>query len=313
MEAKVSKQNLGWGILLICFGLVAMMDIYFPVSDWIDLSIFFVGGLITLIIFLMDRSDWTVLIPAYVMLALAVIGAVAIWELVEGDLVGTVVLTLVALPFLVVYIRNRENWWAIIPSFILLAIALILFLTSFVGFNDDIIGPLVLFAIAIPFLVVYFRNKKENWWALIPAYVMIVIGALIGLTEVFNVDDDIIGPSILFAIAIPFLVVYFINRENWWALIPAYAMIVIGTMVGLIETDVLGDLLIPAYIMLAIAIPFFVVYFRNNENWWALIPGGITGLIGLGFLISEPAGRFLAPAALIIAGAWLLLRQTKKG
>jgi hypothetical protein len=259
MESKASKQNLGWGIMLICFGLVAMKDIYFQASEWIDLSIFFVGGLITLIIFLMDRSDWTVLIPAYVLLAIAVIGAVAIWELVEGDLVGTVVLTLVALPFLVVYLRNRGHWWALIPSFILLAIALMLLLTSLNVLSDEMIGPFVLYAIAIPFLVVYF-----------------------------------------------------INRDNWWALIPAYAMIVIGTMVGLIETDVLGDLLIPAYIMLAIAIPFFVVYFRNKENWWALIPGGITGLIGLGFLLSEPIGRFLLPAALIAAGVWVLLRQTKK-
>jgi hypothetical protein len=312
MESKSSKQNLGWGILLICFGLVAMKDLYFQLSEWIDLGIFFLGGLITLVIFLTDRSDWTLLIPTYVMLGIAAIGAVAIWDLVSEDLMGTFVLTLVAIPFLTVYVRNREHWWAIIPSFILLAIALILVLTAFVGFSDDIIGPLVLFSIAIPFLVVYFRNKTENWWALIPAYVMIVIGVLIGLTEVFNVDDDIIGPAILYAIAIPFLVVYYRNKENWWALIPAYAMIVIGTMVALIETDTLSDLLIPAFINLAIAIPFFVVYFRNKENWWALIPGGIMGLVGLGFLLSEPVGRFLAPAALIAAGVWVLLRQSRK-
>jgi hypothetical protein len=259
MESKASKQNLGWGILLICGGLIAMKDIYFQASEWIDVGIFFLGGLITLAIFLFDRSDWALLIPTYVMLAIAVIGAVAIWELVSGDLVGTVVLTLVALPFLAVYIRNRQHWWALIPSFVLLAIALMLLLTT------------------------------------------------------LNVlSDEMIAPFILYAIAIPFLVVYFINRENWWALIPAYTMIIIGTMVGLIETDVLGDFLVPAYIMLAIAIPFFVVYFRNKENWWALIPGGITGVIGLGFLLSEPVGRFLVPLVLIAAGVWVLLRQTTK-
>ncbi|MGD8456740.1 MAG: hypothetical protein PVF83_10170 [Anaerolineales bacterium] len=260
METKVSKQNMGWGILLICFGLVAMKDIYFQASEWIDLGIFFLGGLITLAIFLTDRSDWTLLIPAYVLLAISTIGAVAIWELVSGDLVGTVVLTLVAIPFLAVYIRNKVHWWALIPSFILLAIALMLLLTS------------------------------------------------------LNIlSDDQIAPFILYAIAIPFLVVYYINRENWWALIPAYTMIVIGTMVGLIEANVLDDFLVPAYIMLAIAIPFFVVYFRNKENWWALIPGGITGFIGLVFLLSEPYGRFLLPLILIAAGVWVLLRQTQKG
>jgi hypothetical protein len=229
MESKASKQNIGWGVLLICFGIVAMLDIYYPMSDWLDISIFFVGGLIASAIFWTDRSNWVLLIPVYVMWAIALIGAVAILDLLQGDIIGSLVLTLIGVPFLVVYLRNR--------------------------------------------------------------------------------GDDLIAPFILYAIAVPFLVVYFINREHWWALIPAYTMVVIGTMVGLIETGILSDMIIPAYINLAIAIPFFVVYFRNKENWWALIPGGIMGLIGLGFLLSEPVGQFLIPAALILVGGWILVRQ----
>lgn len=260
MESKVNKQNLGWGILLICFGISALLDIYTGVSEWYKFGIFFLGGLVALAIFFADRSDWALLIPAYVMIAIAAIGAMAVLDLLDGDIMGSFVLVLVAAPFLAVYLRNREHWWALIPSFILFAIALMLLLTTLNVLGDDLIAPFILYAIAIPFLVVYFRNKKENWWALIPAY----------------------------------------------------AMIVIGTMVGLIETRILGDMLIPAYIMLAIALPFFVVYFRNRENWWALIPGGIMAFIGLGFLLSEPVGRFFVPAALIVTGLWVLLRQGKK-
>lgn len=260
MESKVNKQSVGWGVLLICFGLSAMMDIYFPASDWVNMGIFFLGGLVAFAVFWTDRSDWVLLIPVYVMWAIAGIGAVALLDLLQGDIIGSFVLTLIGVPFLVVYLRNREHWWALIPAFIMLAIALMLLLTTLNILGDDLIALFVLYSIAIPFLVVYFRN-----------------------------------------------------REHWWALIPAYVMIVIGTMVGLIETGVLDDMMIPAYINLAIAVPFFVVYFRNKENWWALIPGGIMGLVGLGFLLSEPVGQFLVPAVLILVGAWLLVRQfTKK-
>jgi hypothetical protein len=30
---------------------------------------------------------------------------------------------------------------------------------------------------------------------------------------------------------------------------------------------------------LAIALPFFILYFRSNENWWAIIPAGVTTVL----------------------------------
>ena len=256
MKSMANKQNMGWGILLICFGLAAITNLYTGISDWVSVTIFFLGGLAAFAVFWTDRSNWLLLIPVYVTWAITAIVVVALLDLLQGEIMGTLALTLVGVPFLAVYLRNRDNWWAIIPSFILFAIALMLLLTTLNVLSDEMIAPLILFSIAIPFLVVYFTN-----------------------------------------------------RDYWWALIPAYAMIVIGIMVGLIETGILKDLLIPAYIMMAIAIPFFVVYFRNKEYWWALIPGGIMCLMGLGFLLSEPVGKFLIPAALIIVGAWVLVRQ----
>jgi uncharacterized membrane protein HdeD (DUF308 family) len=61
--------------------------------------------------------------------------------------------------------------------------------------------------------------------------------------------------------------------------------------------------------MFAVAIPFFVVYLRNPKHWWALIPGGITAVIGLSFLIAEAVAQYVLPVVLIIAGAVILLRH----
>ena len=102
---------------------------------------------------------------------------------------------------------------------------------------------------------------------------------------------------------------FVLDRSRWWALVPAYSLLAIGGMIGLIGAGVLDDLLVPAYIMFAVAIPFFVVYARNTRLWWALIPGGITGIIGLAFLMADSAVQYIGPVALIVAGAWVLVRQ----
>jgi len=154
----------------------------------------------------------------------------------------------------------------------------------------------------------YFSDQSETW-LLIPGYTLWVIAGLILFTELNILRDESVAFYVLVAIAVPFLVVFLRNREQWWALIPAYVLSAVGLMVGLIGLGVLDDLLVPAYIMFAIAIPFFVVFTRDIKKWWALIPGGIMTIIGLSFLIAESAAQYIVPAALIIVGLWVLVRQ----
>jgi len=80
-------------------------------------------------------------------------------------------------------------------------------------------------------------------------------------------------------------------------------------MVGLIGAEVLDELLIPAYVMFAIAIPFLVVYGLDSRQWWALIPGGIMAGIGLAFLVAEAQADYIVPAILILIGIWMLVRM----
>ena len=253
METRTNKRNLAWGMLLIVFGVDALLDSFLGLDDMIEVGLIALGGLVTLTFFFTDRKDWVLLIPPYILLATAGIAFLVINDMMRDGIIATVVLVLIAIPFLAVFLLNRENWWALIPGWVLLTIGVMVFLLD----QNLLPGDLV------------------------PLYVLSSIG-------------------------MPFLVVYLMNRENWWALIPAYVLLNIATMVTLIVFDLLDGFAIPAYIMFSIAIPFVVVFLINRSQRWALIPAGILSFLGFGFFIGTDLGRYVIPAVLVVAGAWLL-------
>lgn len=188
---------------------------------------------------------------------------------------------------------------------------LILFgIMALVGTFVDL-GPwvwIVVLGLAGLLVFLLFLTDRSEFALLLPTYVLWVIAGLIAITEINILGDAWIPFYVLTSIALPFLVVYFRNRSQWWALIPAYVLLAVGLMVLLLETNILNDLLVPAYVMFAIAIPFLFVYARNRKNWWALIPGGILIVIGLAFLIAEAALEFILPVVFILLGIGILLR-----
>ena len=166
----------------------------------------------------------------------------------------------------------------------------------------------VLAAVGFGAFLIYLTDPSD-WGMLIPAYVLWAIAGLIALIELNVLKYDWIALYVLTAIALPFLVGFLRDRNRWGLLIPAYVLLAVGLMVGLIGAGVLDDLLIPAYVMFGIAIPFLVVYLRNRAHWWALIPAGIMAVIGLSFLIAEEAAQYVMPVMVILAGIWVLARQ----
>ena len=154
----------------------------------------------------------------------------------------------------------------------------------------------------------YSIDRTEKWMLVI-SYALLALASLVSLLTLNILQDPFIATFVLLAIALPFLMAFLQSkRTKWGLLIPFYILLSVGVMVPLIGFGVLEGVLIAAYVLFAIAIPFFVVYARNSRKWWALIPGGITSIIGLSFLIAENAIQFVAPIAMIIAGIWIAFR-----
>jgi uncharacterized membrane protein HdeD (DUF308 family) len=170
----------------------------------------------------------------------------------------------------------------------------------------------ILFVGGIAVYAVYALDRTEKWMLII-SYALLAVAGLVALLELELLTDPYVATYVLLSIALPFFIAFLYDRSRWGLLIPAYVLLVIGIMVPLLELSVLDDLMVPAYILFSIAIPFFVVYLRNSKNWWALIPGGILAVIALSFLIAEAAVEYVFGAVLILAGIVIVFRQfTKK-
>jgi hypothetical protein len=179
------------------------------------------------------------------------------------------------------------------------------------------------FGLLIPFVVAYLSDRVHNWWALIPGGVMLFLALTTLLVD--STGGEWIGALFLFMIALSFFVVYLNNRTRTWALIVAYILAVLG-IAPLMSTGGRDAAYYGPIFLFAVALPFFYVYFRSPENWWAIIPAGavttvaviaalaIAGFInedGRGGLVSEGIANAILMGGLAVTFAVVWLRHAQ--
>jgi hypothetical protein len=182
MWTRPGKRALVWGGTLILVGVLSLVNQFVSLSAWVWALVFAVAGLGALGLYLSDRSDWAMLLATYIMWAIALLIALVTLNVLRDDAVAFYALSAVALPFLAVFLRDRAQWWAVIPAYILLAVAVMIWLIGRGVLGDLLIPSYVLFAVALPFFVVYARDRSQ-WWALIPGGIMAVIAVSFLIAE----------------------------------------------------------------------------------------------------------------------------------
>jgi hypothetical protein len=160
-------------------------------------------------------------------------------------------------------------------------------------------------------------NNRENWWAAIPGFVLLGLGALIASGEFFPVFANRFGGSLfLGSIGLAFLTVYLIKRENWWAIIPCGVLFTLALVAGVAQYNGMAS---GAMFFLGIAATFAVLGMMpvgRNEKWpW--IPAGICAILGTMLLLGSGAfmnsiAGLVWPIILVLVGGFLIVRTFLK-
>ncbi len=135
--------------------------------------------------------------------------------------------------FLLTFLRDyRENWWAAIPGMVLLGLALAALFDEIIPGLGGLSGPIFLASIGAGFVLVYIATP-ENWWAIIPAGVMLTLGAVAGVDEagIGGFGSDFEGTLFFFGLGTTFLVLALLpnaGADLRWAFIPGLVMLVLG-------------------------------------------------------------------------------------
>ena len=180
---------------------------------------------------------------------------------------------LISLIGLVAYIVSGfKEWGWLFPFGVFGGLAVLIgFAVS--GYDNPAMASPLFFGLLIPFAAAYLYDRSRNWWALIPGGVMLFLALVTLLVD--NVGGEWVGTLFLFMIGLSFFIVYINNRTRQWALLVAYILFVLSIAPAMASFG--GD--VPAYFgsifLFAVALPFFVVYFRDEKNWWAIIPAGV--------------------------------------
>lgn len=210
---KWSILRVLWGLLLILAGILFLLNSIgtITIGDFQWAIILGIGGLAFLSVFIADRNHWWALFPAF---GLLIGGTIIFLEnalpAYPDELGGAIAMAGIGLAFLLIFVSNIANWWALIPAGVLFSSAAALFMSTYSPGLET--GGIFLIGLGLTFGVIGLIPTKQGRmrWAFIPALVLLVIGFLLLITS-FNLMG-LIWPLGLIALGV--LIIYYVIRAR---------------------------------------------------------------------------------------------------
>lgn len=163
----------------------------------------------------------------------------------------------------------------------------------------------------IAFLAVYFENRKQ-WWVFIPGFTLLGLSAssLVGIL-LPSLENMMGGLMFFLGISVGFIAVLIVDRQQWWAIIPAGVLLTLGivSFVDQLESGINTG----ALFFLGVGLTFAILALAPGYGTtlrWAYIPAGI--LIVIGVFMSALSSNWMSlafPVLLILIGIFLVIRN----
>ncbi|MDR3575652.1 MAG: hypothetical protein P4L50_17470 [Anaerolineaceae bacterium] len=216
----------------------------------------------------------------------------------------------------------RAVIWRIYTGIILVGLGLIILLQNLGVFQVGSNFEAILFGTAFilggfAFLAVLFTDRAK-WWAVIPGISLCSIGILILVSSLLPAVGEAIGGGIVLGgVALSFWVIFFLDHRNWWAIIPAGALLTLAAITVLPQSlTAANGFIVPGVLFTGMGLTFALLGVMRIEQgrWsWPWIPAAILIIMGVLFALS---GYHLMQAAwpviLILFGLFLVFRAAKK-
>ncbi len=237
-------------------------------------ALFLAGGVLFLLGFAQNRSQWWPLIPgsALVGLGLAVLlgGTFAGLRLQGGsDLAGAAFFASLAAGFAGVYLVDRRgNWWALIPGGAMATLTALVLLSSVT--SGEWVGAVFFLGLGAVFAGLYFAEidgKRHNWWPLIPAGALTSLAAVVILSTLGA--ERVAGAALFLGLGLTFGALYLIRspeRPLGWAWIPSVALLGFGFFVLAVSGQTPFDRLFWPLALIVAGLVLFIVNLRHERR-----------------------------------------------
>lgn len=146
---------------------------------------------------------------------------------IEYGLAG--VLLVGGIAFAWFYVADRSSWWQLIPSFTCLSLAAMLYMTTLASFNPRLSAAVLLWGMALSFLLVYVTDPRDRWWGMIMAGLMFVLGLTTFVSSSVT-TIELLGGILFGGLGLVFLYLFLQGDKShfWWAPIPGFVMLLYG-------------------------------------------------------------------------------------
>lgn len=184
-------------------------------------------------------------------------------------------------------------------------------------FDPGVLAGVAFLLIGSVFITAYFRDNRMVKLIFGIFFIFIGIAALNDTYRLF--PEDFIGSLLLWMIAALFFMVYLRDRNQWWAVIPAGALVSLGIIASIDEIVYLRGDTDGAILFLGLALSFSYLYLiRNPKNrlGWAVWPAFGCFLLAIVIVANEflyfDISRYAFPVILIAIGAVLIIKNLRK-
>lgn len=132
----------------------------------------------------------------------------------------------------------RAGWWRFIPAWTMIALAVMVLLSTLDPAPVELIAALLFWGLAAAFLHIYLLQRSEHWWALIPGGFMLVLGGVI-LLSTFTINIAILGALLFAGMGGVFFALYALSgsARQWWSLIPGSVLVIFGLFILISEVE----------------------------------------------------------------------------